>query len=51
MLTDGVAVQSGVIHEGALPHVLQPASAMPGFPPPSRGDCNAGDKAIGSLPN
>ncbi len=50
MLADGVAVRMGTTCERALLHRLRPAGAMPGFPLLSSGDCNEGDKAIGTLP-
>ncbi len=50
MLADGVAVQKGATCEGALPHVLQLAGTMPGFPLHSGGDGRNRNKAIGALP-
>jgi hypothetical protein len=41
MLPDGVAVNRGVTCKGALPHLLQPAGAIAGFPQPSGVDCNS----------
>jgi hypothetical protein len=41
MLLDGVAVNRGMTCKGALPHLLQPAGAMAGFPLPSRVDCDS----------
>ncbi len=51
MLADSVAVHSGATYEGTLLYVFRPASAMPGFPPPSGKDYKKGDVAIGTSPN
>ncbi len=46
MLADNITIRRGATRKRALLHVLQPASAMPGFPPSSNGDYKIGDKAI-----
>jgi 3-hydroxyisobutyrate dehydrogenase-like beta-hydroxyacid dehydrogenase len=41
MLPDGVAVNRVIIRNGVLPHLLQPAGTIAGFPLPSWVDCNS----------
>jgi hypothetical protein len=47
ILTENVAVYRGRTYKKPLPHILQPASVMTGFPPPSIRDCKNEYTALG----